>query len=189
MIFICGHHNTGKTTIAKELTKFSFFHIETGDVVRRLFKEQKSNLNFHEWATKINNETPHFFDKYILNIILKIQNSSKKDKNAKIIITGNRQLSGINYLINHNGYSLKNLIIYLDIDNNEELYKRQIKRKDRKLDNFNKESFINDYLEFDKKMGIDQIKDKADYIINSNMSKKKVMKDFFGILKLNNYNL
>lgn len=182
MIFICGHHNTGKTTIAKELTKRGFFHIETGDIVRGVFKKKRVKSNFYEWAEKRNKNTPHFFNQCILRAILEAKKMSQEDDGSKIIITGNRQLKGIKYLIK-NSRKEESIVIYLDSSDNEKLYKRQLKRKDRKIENLNKENFIKEYLDFDKRMGVERIKKEATYIVNSGMSKKTIIKEILSILK------
>ena len=186
MIFICGYHNTGKTTIAKKLISFGFFHIETGDLVRNLYKDNNSKINFYDWTAAITKNNIHYFDKHIINNILKSQQKIKKD----VIITGNRQLSGIKYIISktHHNPHFKNIIIYLKAPC-KELYKRQLGRTDKIIKNLNKDKFINDYLGFDKSMGIDKIELSADYIINSDNSKELVIQQIIEILRLNNYKL
>lgn len=54
MIFLCGHHNTGKTTLAKWLADFGFpYFIETGDIVRNLYKITSPNYEFSEWVPRL----------------------------------------------------------------------------------------------------------------------------------------
>ena len=49
----------------------------------------------------------------------------------------------------------------------EELYRRQLRRNDHRIDDFTMAKFL-DYLKFDEDMGLLQIRDEADYVLDSN---------------------
>ena len=167
MIFICGHHNTGKTTLANWLKDFGFTHIETGEIVRGVYKStNQEKISFPDWATKVSLDEPHFFDNCVLDE-LKKTSSSIGDIDS-IIITGNRQLSGIRYLI-ENFPSKKNVIIFLEAPI-EDLFNRQLSRKDRMIQNLTLDFFKNDYIAFDENMGVQEIKEYSDYVVDASKS-------------------
>ncbi|MBT9174300.1 MAG: hypothetical protein DDT21_02714 [Syntrophomonadaceae bacterium] len=184
MIFLCGHHNTGKTTLAKWLFDFGFPYIETGDIVRNLYKITLPNYEFSEWATKIGLKYPNYFNECILKEIIRLEKTLPQSKN--IIVVGNRQKSGITFLINNHKTSYRNLIIYL-VASEDKLYQRQLQRQDRIMKNSTLELFKNEYLAFDKEMGIESIKDIANYIIDSNINIEQVKEKISFILKQNGY--
>lgn len=184
MIFLCGHHNTGKTTLAKWLADFGFPYIETGDIVRNLYKNTSPNCEFLEWVIEIGLKYPNYFNEYILEEIIRIEKILPQLKN--IVVVGNRQKSGITFLINNYKTSYQNLIIYL-IAPEDELYRRQLQRQDRTIKNLTLELFKNKHLAFDKEMGIDGIKDITDYIIDSNLNIEQVKEKMGIILKQNGY--
>jgi dephospho-CoA kinase len=177
MIFITGPHNSGKSTLAGWFKKHCFFHIETGDIIRKKYKEINPGIPFCDWAKKINKEQPNFFNEIILKEV-SIDESYICDDEHKfqdLVITGNRQYSGIEYLIKNVNINIgtKNLIIYLDADP-EELYRRQLQRMDRIILGLNYNKF-QDYLVFDEQMGILEIKNRAEHIINCNCLPEEVI--------------
>src|SRR3972149_7799207 len=175
MIFLTGHHNAGKSTLAAWFKSIGFLHVETGDIVRGCYKSTCATKLFGEWAHEINSVNPDYFNELILK---HIQEAYHSFFNAdKVIITGNRQLGGINYLIRHiQEGECKHSIIFLEVLE-EELYRRQIERKDRIIRDLTFNKFINEYLAYDKNMGIDNIKKGADYIINGNRDTDDIIKD------------
>lgn len=164
MIFICGHHNSGKTTVAKYLEKFGFIHIETGNIVRQKHKELTPDVNFHQWAIR----EGHKFDKYIVDEILSAREKLIKSNGSlqDIIITGNRQIEGIDYILLHVPpiEGKENLIIFLHA-NDEILFQRQILRYNRQVTDLTFEKFKDELLRFDVQMGIEKIKEKTNCAI------------------------
>lgn len=116
MIFLTGPHNSGKSTLARRLVESGFIHTETGDLIRQKFKEQEqSGSTFLEWAKKINNENPNFFNEIILQNII----DSGCDLHL-LVVTGNRQFSGVKYLIDRSQIGPNgNVIIFLDASEQE----------------------------------------------------------------------
>jgi dephospho-CoA kinase len=186
MIFIVGHHNTGKTSLARALIPFGFLHIETGDIVRMVYQKLSFNIDFYEWAS----EHKHQFDDFIINEILKAKRKilESVDNLQDVIITGNRQLSGILSIIKKVPPIGKrgNVIIFLDA-NPKELFRRQMARKDRLIPTLSFEQFVKDFLDYDKAMGIEEIRQKADFIIDANKSKEEVFESVRKILKQRGY--
>jgi len=164
MIFICGHHNSGKTTAAKYLKKFGFIHIETGNVVRQKHKELAPDVDFHQWAIREN----HKFDKYIVDEILSAREKLIKSNGSlqDIVITGNRQIEGINYILLRIPpiEGKKNLIIFLHVSD-EILFQRQILKPNRQATDLTFEEFKDELLRFDLQMGIEKIKEKTNCVI------------------------
>jgi len=186
MIFLTGPHNSGKTTMAKKLADDGFIHVETGDVVRKKYKDDNIGDNFEKWAIEKNKEDLNYFDKIIVEAI-NLAIKARKDQGmlfGDVVITGNRQLSGIKYLI-RNVKNLKghdNIIIYLEVPE-EKLYQRQLDRKDRKIAGLTHSKFKNEHLGFDNKMGLQEIKKMADYIIDAD---KPIGEVLAGITKILN---
>ena len=186
MIFIVGHHNTGKTSLAKALIPFGFLHVETADIVRMIHKKISYNIDFHKWAS----EHKHQFDNFIIDEILKAREKilESVDNLQDVIITGNRQLSGILSIIRKVSPIGKreNIIIFLDA-NPKELFRRQMVREDRLIPTLSFEQFVKDFLEYDKEMGIEEIREKADFIVDANKPKEEVFESVRKILKQRGY--
>lgn len=172
MIFITGHHNTGKSTISNYLEQFGFVHIETGDVIRGIHKKIAPEMEFIKWAENMGDSLNDFIVEKAL-IARKIVLNS--DDLQDIIISGNRQISGINYVIHHvqpvDGR--KNLTIFLYADD-KILFQRQCARLDRKISGLTLARFKEEILQYDIKMGVDEIKEKADAVISNNSSLEKL---------------
>ena len=59
MIFLTGHHSSGKSTLANKLKSEGFIHIETGKIVRQKYLElTRGEKNFQVWATQIHKNSP-----------------------------------------------------------------------------------------------------------------------------------
>jgi len=187
-----GPHNSGKTTVAKGMVNCGFFHIETGDIVRQKYNEVAPGISFHDWVRKNNAENIYFFDNFILDAINSVKERSINGEKRLhgIVVTGNRQLDGIKYLMERASDSdnRRNIIIYLDASI-EELYSRQLKRKDKIIPNLTFTSFKNEYLAFDEEMGLERIKDVADFILDSGKPADEIFKEVSLTLKEEGYDL
>ena len=185
MIFLCGHHNTGKTTIANWLKDFGFPHVETGNVIREIYNNLSNNTkSFENWAVETNKRDPHFFDECLLDKIKKINFSLSNNKD--IVVTGNRQKSGVEYLIKNAKNSKKNIVLFLDAPISE-LFQRQIKRTDRIIPNLTFALFKNDYIGFDEAMGVEKIREISDSIIDTHRDIGEIKKDIKLILQDKGY--
>lgn len=191
MIFIVGPHNSGKTTLAKSMVDFGFIHVETGDIIRQKYNEINPESSFRDWARKNNTENPHFFDDFILDIVNfeREKNKDCMDKLCKIVITGNRQIEGIKYLMEkmNNVDMHANVVFYLDAPV-EELYLRQTKRKDRIVPGLNFAIFKDEYLAFDEDMGLGKIKGASDFIIDSSKPVGEILREVQVNLETKGYN-
>ncbi len=167
MIFITGPHCVGKTTIAKKLQHYGFVHIETGDIVRKEYRKEVLGIEFHMWALNKNHMFNNFIAQAIMDKCFLIKQS--KGNIQDILVTGNRQINGIKYLIknvppvNHK----PDFIIYVEADERI-LYTRYIKRQGRTKKQLTFKKFKDEVLGFDIKMGLKQIRNKADLIVCNN---------------------
>ena len=182
MIFIVGHHNSGKSTIAALLKQYGFLHIETGDIVREIHKEQDPERKFSEWISEMNVKESDFLNNAILE---KVNASLERIKGnpflQDIVITGNRQIEGIEFLCKNVTEKNSNIIIYMET-NTEELYNRQLQRNDRIIEGLTFEKFVNEYLAFDTEMGLEQIRARADVLIDSSFSVDIIFHEVVSVL-------
>lgn len=169
MIFITGHHNTGKSTISRHLEQFGFVHIETGDVIRGLHKKMAPEMDFFKWAEGMGDELNDFITEKAL-IARKVVLESK-GLLQDVIISGNRQMSGINHVIRYAQLvdGRKNLVIFF-YATDEILFQRQCSRIDRKIPGLTLAKFKEEIMQYDIKMGINEIREKADIVISNDSS-------------------
>ncbi len=180
MIFITGPHNVGKTTLAKWLENFGFSQIETGNIVREQHGILSPDKDFYEWAKEIQSSNPDFFNKCVLDAVeQKIKNYNNLHQD--IIITGNRQIDGIDYVCNQISVKTKKpLIFYLDASE-DELFRRHSMRKDGRHPNISKQEFKK-YLSYDQSLGLEKIKGHAHHILISGSTISKIQEEIKKIL-------
>jgi len=187
MIFIAGAHNTGKTTLAEYLKKCGFLHVETSEIVRNKHQELAPDIEFHQWAS----EQGHGFDGFIMESVLKaratVENSNGELKD--VVITGNRQLTGINYVCKQVPplANTDHLVVFLNV-NERILFERQKQRKDRPC-SLTLEEFRERFLGYDQAMGIEKIKEAAHCIVYTDKPKEMVLSEFVGFLREKGYSL
>lgn len=162
MIFITGHHNTGKSTLAEFLVKNELIHVETSEIVKKIYRESGTKIAFSEWA----NQNNHNFDDFIIRSVESARNQVISENKQDIVITGNRQLEGISKICDYVKplEFRKNIIIYTEASP-EILFQRHQQRKDRFILGLDLEEFKKSILGYDTQMGIDKIKNRADFII------------------------
>ncbi|MCX6727015.1 MAG: AAA family ATPase [Candidatus Shapirobacteria bacterium] len=165
MIFIVGHHDTGKSTLARFLVDNGFLHVETGDIVRGIFRSSGTGLPFGEWAK----QNGHHFDDHIIDSVNRAKDQALRENKQDVVITGNRQLEGIRQ-IRQSVEPLeqrKHLIVYMEADS-EILFQRHQHRNDRRVQDLTIESFKRDILGYDKEMGVERIREEADLVLCNN---------------------
>jgi len=165
MIFIAGHHDTGKSTLAKFLVENGFVHVETGDVVRRIYKDSGSELPFGEWAK----QNGHGFDDYIISEVRAAKSLALRENKQDVVVTGNRQLEGINK-IRQSVEPLdqrSHLVVYTEAQP-EVLFQRHQLRPDRHIQGLTLGVFKQEILGYDKEMGVEKIKEVADVVLCNN---------------------
>lgn len=167
MIFLTGPHNAGKTTLAEELKKFGFLHIETSAIVRFIHKEMAPYMDFHAWAKVVNHQFDGLITGKVQEAIDRIRSSGRMPQD--LIVTGNRQWEGVNYILEHvtplDGRP--NLLLYLQA-RDESLYQRELLRCDRSP--CPSLTAFQELLRFDQEMGVSQLRDHADVILGTDGS-------------------
>lgn len=188
MIFIVGPHSAGKTTIARNLCNQGFLHVETGDIVRKKHQEVAPTIEFGAWASEQNHQFNHYIAEAVIREQKQILKSGKKL--LDVIITGNRQTDGIDYLL-RNVPSLNetpNLIVYVDASE-QILFDRYIRRPEKASSEITFEAFKQEVLGFDIKMGLEEIKSRADLVVRNEDEISSCVGDVAHFLELNGYQL
>jgi len=163
MIFITGPHNVGKSTLANWLTKRSFVAVETGDIVRQKHRELAPDVSFYDWASAVNEEDPDFLNKCVLEEVQKRATEVQESAGSlqDVVVVGNRQHSGIEFLANSVEQGDKKSVVISIKASSDELYRRHFQRGDHRLPDITPEQF-EEYLDYDKRMGLDEIEEHAD---------------------------
>lgn len=188
MIFIVGPHSAGKTTVASNLCNQGFLHVETGDIVRKKHQEVASTIEFGVWVSEQNHQFNHYIAEAVVGAQRQILES--RGKLQDVIITGNRQTEGIDYLL-RNALLLNetpNLIIYVDASE-KILFDRYIKRPEKASSGMTFEAFKREVLSFDIKMGLEDIKSKADLVVRNEGKIASCVGYVTDFLELNGYQL
>lgn len=111
-LFLTGPHAVGKSYFMDELSsKTSFFTFDTGPHMRKLHKENAPELKIGEWVDELEKK----YGPYITCDMLCKEFDKEYDGNDNVIITGFRQIEGIEYMINYyqpEAYE----ILYVDAD-------------------------------------------------------------------------
>lgn len=165
MIFIAGHHDTGKSTLAGFLVKNEFIHVETSEIVRRIYRESGTEISFSEWA----NQNGHNFDDFIIRSVESARSQAIIENKQDIVVTGNRQLEGISKICDYvKPLDLrKNVIVYTEASP-EILFQRHQQRRDRFIPGLTLDEFQKEIMGYDSQMGIDEIRNVADFVISNN---------------------
>lgn len=181
VVFVTGHHNTGKSTLADFLKQKGFIHIETGDIVRSVYKQESPGVEFSVWAQEVSGADPLFFDRCILKEIQReLERSGKDKRRVNLVVTGNRQYSGVVFLKERLLKNTEIRVVYLRALE-QTLFERQLLRKDRVLPNLTADSF-KDYLEYDKTMGVEDIEKHADLVVDANKEIEEIRAVVFDFL-------
>jgi len=164
MIFITGPHSAGKTTIAGHLQDWGFLHIETGDIVRKRHQEEASGVEFHIWASTQHQNVNRFIAEAVVAARSSVEQSQGRFQD--ILITGNRQVSGIDYLLQNIAPldEKPNLIVFIEADE-QTLFKRHVERPGRCTEGMTFERFKEEVLGFDTRMGLEEIRRMANLIV------------------------
>lgn len=155
ILFLTGPHAVGKSYFMQQLaTTNNFFQFDTGPEMRRMHKESLSEKNIGEWV----NELEKAYGPLVTcDMLCKVLESRERDTD-NIIITGFRQIEGIEYMINY--FQPENYEI-LYIDGIFELLKNNfILRENR---NISDEDFQK-YLLSEEEWGLRNLKD---YVLNN----------------------
>lgn len=97
--FIVGPHGVGKTYLVNEIKKINedIIHIDTGPLIREIHASSKSILSLKDWVV----QGSKLFGNNFTDMMLaeRIKYVVKDHHDSFIIITGNRSIEGIRYLV------------------------------------------------------------------------------------------
>ncbi|MDO8610575.1 MAG: AAA family ATPase [bacterium] len=183
MIFIVGAHATGKTHLADIVCEFNFTKIDLGPILRDIYKKSKSTKSFTEWV----NEGEEKFGKNFTDNLLveeikhKIINlNNKETKPIDFVITGSRSITGLQYILEHIGKynNINNKIIFLEAPF-DVMYERYKKREgiDITIEQFK------EILERDKKMGLEDLRQIADFVVINDSTHEKLQDQITKLLR------
>lgn len=183
MIYIVGAHATGKTHLADTMCKFNFTKIDLGPLLRTIHRKSGSSTSFGEWIH--NGEEKfgkNFTDDLIVNEIEKKKASLSNGAIAPndFIVIGSRSIAGLSYILENTGhYNQKdNKIIFLDAPF-DLMYERYKKREGL---NITTEQFEK-ILDKDKKMGLEDLRLVADFVIMNDSTFEKLSDRMLNLLK------
>lgn len=98
MLFLTGPHAVGKSEFMKQLAvNNSFVQFDTGPEMRRMHRESKSELNIFQWVDELESKYGSLVTCDMLCKVLE----SRSQNEENIIVTGFRQIEGIEYMINY----------------------------------------------------------------------------------------
>lgn len=182
MIFIVGAHATGKTYLADIICQFNFGKIDLGPILHTIHKKSGSNKSFTEWiydGEKMfgKNFTDDLLGNEIKNVIKKLNNDATRP--IDFIVIGSRSVAGLKYILEHIGqYNQKNnKVIFLDAPL-AVMYERYKKREniDISVEQFKK------ILDNDKRMGLEDLRQVADFIITNDSTREKLSDHILSLL-------
>lgn len=177
MIFLVGCHATGKSEIAKILNEeFNILHIETSEIVRNYKKSSYPGSSMNEWVNYINYS---FGENYIDQILVdsietKINLDYENSLSEEILITGNRSVSGVNYISQNLKSTFREITfnnIIIEVFSDEEILYNRFKLRNREVgdNNIAYDEFLK-IIKNEKESGINNLSKIANYKIENNFS-------------------
>lgn len=175
MIFLTGPHAAGKTQMAALFRRYGFINIDLGPTLRQAHKKSRSKKSFAEWVAKGEvGHGKHFTDAVLVEKIRATVIELSQDRRCKLIIVGSRSWNGIHYICAR----LRDLdgvgdrvVIFLDAPP-DTLYKRYSRREGKKIPRRDFEALLAE----DQRLGVDAIRDRADYYVSNNKSIAELLK-------------
>ncbi len=150
--FIVGPHGVGKTYLVNEIRKMNedIIHVDTGPLIREIHASSKSSLSLREWVIQGENLFgDHFTDMMLAE---RIKYIVKDHYDSFIIITGNRSIEGIKYLVER--FQIKQpSIIFLDAP----FYSLKYNYEERERKGLNNIEF-GDLIEDENRQGLRNLK-------------------------------
>lgn len=164
MLFLTGPHAVGKSYFMQQLaTTNNFFQFDTGPEMRRMHKESLSEKNIGDWVDELEKAHGPFITCDMLCKVLE----SRERNTDNIIVTGFRQIEGIEYMINY--FQPEDYEI-LYIDGIFELLKNNFMLRENK--NISDEDFKK-YLLSEEEWGLRTLKD---YVLNNPLNCRYIKK-------------
>lgn len=185
MIFVVGPTASGKTEVGRIFASKKFIIFDLGPMLRSIYQRTNYDGEFLEWVKHgEEREGIHFTDALLLGEILHAISSENIDVHQDIIIVGNRSLGGIEYL--RYGISSQRTSHIIFMETRPDIrYKRFNQREGTTLSMRDFDSLLD--LEFERKMGLYDIKIVADTIIQNNGNKDELQEEIRGLFQLLDY--
>ncbi len=181
MIFLIGHRAAGKTSVARYLVSdFNFFHAETGEIIRSHKKSTDPNLAMPDWVSYIEaNFGLRYLDEVIRrNIEFSIRETQGIGGFQELIVSGNRSLSGTEYL----GQTLpedltgkRRLIVAIESPSTV-LYERFISRNREEDERMSRVDFEETVIRKELESGLGELLERADYKIVNDTNSQEVLR-------------
>lgn len=100
MIFLVGPHGSRKTELGKKLASTDFSYLDLGPIIRSYYSKSTEYSNIREWVEAGEKVLGiNFTDHILANEVLKYVYKHNVDLD-KLVISGNRELAGVMYLVN-----------------------------------------------------------------------------------------
>jgi dephospho-CoA kinase len=160
-LFVSGPHASGKSFTVNSALGEGFAVFDLGPLIRKIHQEQTSTLTYDEWVSA--NETAHGYD-FTSEVLSEVIRPKIKDRTAPngAIIIGNRSISGIEYF-KRKLQPADTRIVYFEATLSV-LHERYRSRENQP--ELSTEAFKS-ILEKDSAMGLETVRDHADYVIDN----------------------
>lgn len=164
ILFLAGPHAVGKSYFMNEIArKNNFFQFDTGPQMRKMHKNYAPNISIGEWVDSLEQQ---YGPLITCDMLCKVF-ESEYDGNENVIITGFRQIEGIEYMID---YFKPEKFQILYIDGTYDLLKNNYIFREKKEITDNE---FKKYLSDEEEWGLKKLRD---YVINNPENCKYVMK-------------
>ncbi len=166
MIFITGPHCSGKTHALRNVYEYGFPSIDLGPTLRKLYQDFSFGLTFPQWlVTGEESYGDSFTDRLIVLAIeewIEKQLAKHEGKIQDFIISGNRSVGGIQYIVDHFDIVGEPTVIYVDAD--PEVLRSRYQQREGVI--VSPEDF-EAYLDRDYRMGLASVRRFATHLISN----------------------
>lgn len=163
MIFLVGHRASGKTEVAKILERrFHIIHVETSSIVKDFKAVSSQETEMDQWEEGLLNRFGRDFINELIVEGTREKIEKKHDPELEdVVISGNRQASGVDYLIRNIG-ELPNdihsrLHLVTVVVDPRILYKRYVLRGRRDDAVMDEQEFYEGVLERERTRGLSEL--------------------------------
>lgn len=164
IIFLTGYHSSGKTELGQMLSaKHKLCFIETGNLVRREYKNRKqewNRLSIGEFVKEVEKESPGYFTKLLSS---QVHEALADNEYLGVVINGMRALKYVKEFITE-FRDYPSYTVWLNVQSDELLRQRYCKRENKEVSM----AQFEEILKADRQLGIDELKMSADMTIENN---------------------
>jgi dephospho-CoA kinase/transcription elongation GreA/GreB family factor len=171
ILFVCGHHASGKSSVIKEALEKDYLIFDTGPTLRKVHQQRRADISFEDWVSIGESQNGKNFTDIILKDELEKLIETSEVQRSGIVVIGNRSLSGIEYM-RENLHISDSRIMYV-VTPKKVMFERFKERE--QLPNLPAVEF-DDIIEQEMKKGLYHVGRNADYKILNTGSIKEVAK-------------